>query len=83
MHLYYNMDALVKKVGITSAGRPWSDPLNEFALSYAYNKGEAPFSDDLFARSAIVPVSPELTDQNIEKFLEIFVQATDSARANM
>ena len=39
MHIYYNNVSLIEKHGVNSAGRPWSDPLNQWAKDIDYHKG--------------------------------------------
>src|SRR5262249_55423449 len=61
LHIYYNNVSLVQKHGVNTAGRPWSDPLNEFATDYNSAKGALPQMDDLIERSILLTVSPALT----------------------
>lgn len=72
IHLYYNNVALVNKRPLNSAGRPWSDPLNQFAADYAYGKGTLPQADDLFARSSMLMITPAVTDDAAEEIVAIF-----------
>ncbi|MBL8121002.1 MAG: hypothetical protein JNJ78_26100, partial [Anaerolineae bacterium] len=60
MHIYYNNVSLIEKRGVNSAGRPWTDPLNEFHKEYSYAKGALPQMDDLIERSSIIMVPPAL-----------------------
>jgi dTDP-4-amino-4,6-dideoxygalactose transaminase len=75
LHLYYNNVSLVEKRGLTSAGRPWSDPANAFAADYAYGKGALPQADDLFSRTSLLSVPPALTDSICDQVSAIFRQA--------
>jgi dTDP-4-amino-4,6-dideoxygalactose transaminase len=72
MHIYYNNVSLVEKHGVNSAGRPWSDPLNEWAKDISYAKGTLPVMDDLIERSNLITVPPQLTEQTCDRIIEIF-----------
>ncbi len=72
MHIYYHNVALVEKHGVNSAGRPWSDPLNEWAKDISYAKGTLPVMDDLIERSNLITVPPQLTEQTCDRIIEIF-----------
>jgi dTDP-4-amino-4,6-dideoxygalactose transaminase len=72
MHVYYNNVSLVEKKGVNSAGRPWSDPLNDFAKDYSYAKGSLPQLDDLIERSCLITVPPALTEEDGKRIIEIY-----------
>jgi dTDP-4-amino-4,6-dideoxygalactose transaminase len=72
MHIYYNNISLIEKHGVNSAGRPWSDPLNEWAKDIDYNKGLLPQMDDLIERSCMITVSPQLTPEICDRMIEIY-----------
>jgi 8-amino-3,8-dideoxy-alpha-D-manno-octulosonate transaminase len=72
MHIYYNNVSLIEKHGVNSAGRPWSDPLNEWAKDIDYNKGLLPQMDDLIERSCMITVSPQLTPEICDRMIEIY-----------
>ena len=72
MHIYYNNVALVQKKGVNSAGRPWSDPLNEFAKDYSYAKGTLPQMDALIERSVMMTVPPALTEEGANRIIEVY-----------
>ena len=74
-HIYYQIPSLVKKKGLNSTGRPWTDPLNEFAKDYSYDKGTCPFMDDLVARSSLLSIPPTLTDEVCDRIVEEFQKA--------
>lgn len=74
LHLYYNNVSLVEKRGLTSAGRPWTDPLNAFAQDYTYAKGALPQSDDLFSRTSLIGVPPVTTMETVDEIVAIFRQ---------
>lgn len=75
MHIYYNNVSLIEKRGVNSAGRPWTDPLNEFHKEYSYAKGALPQMDDLIERSSIIMVPPALTEENAAKIVNIYHDA--------
>jgi 8-amino-3,8-dideoxy-alpha-D-manno-octulosonate transaminase len=60
MHIYYNVPQLVAKVPLSAAGNPWSLSQNKHSR-YQYRKGTCPQSDDLFARSIVLPIPSRLT----------------------
>ncbi len=69
LHIYYNIPALVGKVPLSSAGNPWK--LAENAASvYEYQKGTCPVSDDLFARSVLIPIPSCLTEEQEDAAVE-------------
>ena len=72
LHLNYNNASLVHKRGVNSAGYPWADPANDFARDYAYGPGTLPVADDLFARSSILAVPPALSDDAVERIVELY-----------
>jgi len=60
LHIYYNIPSLVNKIPVSPAGNPWA--MRENAQSvYSYAKGACPKSDELFARSVLVPIPSKLT----------------------
>ena len=65
LHIYYNIPALVGKVGVSPAGNPWSLEANA-ASATSYAKGACPRSDALFARSVLIPVPSRLTPEQEE-----------------
>ena len=70
LHMYFNIPALVGKVGLSPAGNPWS--LAENAVSvYDYHKGACPRSDQLFDRSVLIPVPSRLTEEQEDAAVEI------------
>ncbi len=75
VHLYYGNQNLVDKRPYNHTGRPWTDPLNAFAVNYDYGRGALPHSDDLFDRSSTLLVSPkmprELCDHIIDTFRKV------------
>lgn len=84
LHIYYNNASLVRKSSLSKAGRPWSDPLNEFAAGYEYTKGALPVLDALIDRSSLLAIPPVLNDDAIEKIASAFQQAAlEVAREDM
>jgi 8-amino-3,8-dideoxy-alpha-D-manno-octulosonate transaminase len=60
MHVYYHIPQLVKKIPLSPAGNPWKLAANRASV-YDYGKGACPQSDELFARSVLVPIPSCLT----------------------
>jgi 8-amino-3,8-dideoxy-alpha-D-manno-octulosonate transaminase len=60
MHVYSNIPSLVNKVPLSPAGDPWSLAENR-ACRAEYAKGTCPRSDELFARSVLIPIPSRLT----------------------
>jgi 8-amino-3,8-dideoxy-alpha-D-manno-octulosonate transaminase len=75
LHIYFNNASLVRKSPLNAAGRPWSDPLNEFARAYEYGKGTLPVLDSLVDRSSLLAIPPVLTDDAIERIAQAFESA--------
>jgi 8-amino-3,8-dideoxy-alpha-D-manno-octulosonate transaminase len=75
LHIYYNNVSLVEKRGVNSAGRPWSDPLNEFHKEISYAKGALPQMDELIERSNLITVPPALTEEGCNQIVDIFHQS--------
>jgi len=60
LHIYYNIPQLVGKVPLSAAGNPWRLPQNQHSV-YDYRQGACPQSDDLLARSILLPIPSRLT----------------------
>jgi 8-amino-3,8-dideoxy-alpha-D-manno-octulosonate transaminase len=75
LHIYYNNISLIKKRGVNSAGRPWSDPLNAFHKDIEYGKGTLPVLDDLVERSVLITVPPALTEADCARIIDIYHKA--------
>jgi 8-amino-3,8-dideoxy-alpha-D-manno-octulosonate transaminase len=60
LHIYSNIPQLVNKAPLSPAGNPWSLPQNQLSV-YDYRAGACPRSDELFARSILVPIPSRLT----------------------
>ncbi len=59
LHIYHNVPQLVGKVPLSPAGNPWNLPSNR-PLVRNYGRGACPRSDDLFARSILLPIPSKL-----------------------
>jgi len=77
LHIYFNISALVDKVPLSPAGNPWSLPQNADSV-YDYSRGACPVSDELFARSVLVPV-PSRLDEEQERRMADVIRAAVSA----
>ena len=77
MHIYYNIPALVGKVGTDGRGSPWTLAENRHS-SYNYNKGTCPQADNLFARSQLLAIPSCLSDTDEDDILDAFQEALDS-----
>lgn len=75
LHIYYNNASLVNKRPMNNAGRPWNDPLNQFAAEYQYSKGTLPALDGLIDRSSLLAIPPVLSDDAIDRVANAFRQA--------
>jgi len=60
MHIYSNVPQLVGKVPLSPAGNPWTLPQNQKSV-FDYGLGTCPRSDELFARSVILPIPSRLS----------------------
>jgi len=61
LHIYSSIPALVRKTPLSSAGEPWSLAANQ-GLARDYAPGACPRSDELFARSILLPIPSRLDD---------------------
>jgi 8-amino-3,8-dideoxy-alpha-D-manno-octulosonate transaminase len=59
LHVYSNVPQLVNKVPLSAAGNPWRLQQNQDSVR-SYAKGACPQSDDLFARSILIPIPSRL-----------------------
>src|SRR5262249_15810266 len=60
LHISSNIPQLRGKVPLSPAGNPWKLPENRDSV-YDYRAGACPRSDQLFARSILVPIPSRLT----------------------
>jgi dTDP-4-amino-4,6-dideoxygalactose transaminase len=77
MHIYYNIPALVEKVGTDRRGSPWTLVENQ-ASSYTYTKGTCPRADDLFDRSQLLAIPSCLSHSDEDQIIEAFQEAMDA-----
>jgi 8-amino-3,8-dideoxy-alpha-D-manno-octulosonate transaminase len=77
MHIYYNIPALVKKVGTDQRGSPWTLAENQ-GSSYSYDKGTCPRADDLFSRSQILSIASCLSRCDEDEIIEGFGHAIEA-----
>jgi len=71
MHIYYNIPSLTEKRSNSPDGFPWSLDVNRSSI-YDYHKGAMPLSDDLFARSIVMPIPSVMTAHDIADTIEGF-----------
>ena len=64
MHVYYNIHSLVGKHSNSADDFPWTLAANRESV-YDYGKGSLPQSDDLMARSIILPVPSVMTKKDV------------------
>jgi dTDP-4-amino-4,6-dideoxygalactose transaminase len=80
MHIYYNIPALVLKVGTDNRGSPWTLIENQ-PCSHEYVKGTCPRADDLFERSQLLAVPSCLSTSDEDDIIEAFQESlTDVGR---
>lgn len=79
LHVYSNIGALVKKVPLSPAGNPWKLAQNSESV-YEYDRGACPRSDDLFARSVLLPVPSNLRPEQEEYAVECVREAMGQTR---
>jgi dTDP-4-amino-4,6-dideoxygalactose transaminase len=73
-HIYYNIPSLVDKTPLSPAGNPWNLEANRESVYY-YGKGSCPKSDELFARSILIPVPSCLTEEQEKSAAEVIREA--------
>ncbi len=78
LHIYYNIPSLVEKTPLSSAGNPWKLAPNAES-NYSYAKGACPASDDLFARSILLPIPTKLSREQESWAVEIVTRAVTNA----
>ena len=77
MHIYYNIPALVERVGTDRRGSPWTLVENQ-ASSCTYTKGTCPRADDLFERSQLLTIPSCLSLSDEDQIIEAFQEAMDT-----
>ena len=55
-------------------GRPWSDPLNDWAKDISYAAGQLPVCDDLFSRSVLIAIPPVLTQEQVQRIIDSYTK---------
>lgn len=78
LHIYSNIAALVRKTPLSPAGNPWNLAENRDS-QYDYNKGACPRSDELFARSVLLPIPSKLTAEQEMHAIQVIKQSLASA----
>ena len=71
LHIYFNIPALVRKIGTDLRGSPWALKENEGSV-YAYGRGTCPYSDDLFSRTQLIAIPSNLEEQDEDDILMAF-----------
>jgi dTDP-4-amino-4,6-dideoxygalactose transaminase len=77
MHVYYNIPALVHKVGTDERGSPWTLTENQ-GSNHSYAKGTCPRADDLFERSQLLAIPSCLSSSDEDQIIEAFQEAMDA-----
>jgi len=77
MHIYYNIPALVRKIGTDGRGSPWTLTENQNS-SYSYGKGACPRADDLFERTQLLAIPSCLSKSDEDEIIEAFQEAMDA-----
>ncbi|MHC4444033.1 MAG: DegT/DnrJ/EryC1/StrS family aminotransferase [Planctomycetota bacterium] len=78
LHIYYNIRALTQKQSNCPDGFPWTHPANA-SLVRNYEPGALPRTDDLLARSIVLPVPSNLTQDQETQYIAIFRNAYQTA----
>jgi dTDP-4-amino-4,6-dideoxygalactose transaminase len=76
LHIYFNIPALVSKLGTDERGTPWTLEENRGSI-YDYHRGVCPRSDDLFARTQMLTIASNLEEQDVEDILAAFREVLD------
>ena len=61
VHIYYNIEPLVKKFPMKD-GSPWRDPKNNFHTQYNYDRGALPILDHLLIRTIGLNMPSKMSD---------------------
>ncbi|MDD2706572.1 MAG: DegT/DnrJ/EryC1/StrS family aminotransferase [Verrucomicrobiae bacterium] len=80
LHIYSNIPSLVKKIPLSPAGNPWRLEANRRSV-YNYQAGACPQSDELFARSILLPIPSRLTRKQEQAAAQIIRKAAGSLDA--
>jgi len=71
LHIYFNIPALVRKIGTDRQGSPWTLEENR-GSSYEYGRGACQHSDDLFSRTQLLTIPSNLQEQEEDDILKAF-----------
>lgn len=74
LHIYSNITQLVRKVPLSPAGNPWNLEANRESV-YDYGKGACPVADELFARSILIPIPSNLTEEQERQAADLIKKA--------
>ncbi len=74
LHVYHNIRALVEKRSNSPDGFPWTHPAN-IPLTRDYQRGALPRTDQLLARSVILPVPSNLSPDQEGEYISVFREA--------
>ncbi|OWT65451.1 DegT/DnrJ/EryC1/StrS family aminotransferase [Candidimonas nitroreducens] len=69
LHWYSNIPSLVHRRSNSRDGYPWTHPANAFGQEYDYALGALPRCDDLHARGALMAISSNLGDQDVDDII--------------
>ena len=68
VHIYYNIEPLVKKFPMND-GSPWGDPKNNFHTQYNYNRGALPNLDHLLIRTIGLNMPSKMSDNTRDNMM--------------
>ena len=71
LHIYFNIPALVRKIGTDRLGSPWTLKENR-GSSYDYRRGACPQSDDMFSRTQLLTIPSNLQEQEENDIIAAF-----------
>ena len=68
VHIYYNIEPLVKKFPMND-GSPWEDPKNNFHTQYNYDRGALPILDHLLIRTIGLNMPSKMNDNTRDNMM--------------
>ena len=68
VHIYYNIEPLVKKFPMND-GSPWEDPKNNFHTQYNYDRGALPILDHLLIRTIGLNMPSKMSDNTRDNMM--------------
>ena len=68
VHIYYNIEPLVKKFPMND-GSPWEDPKNNFHTQYKYDRGALPNLDYLLIRTIGLNMPSKMSDNTRDNMM--------------